>query len=120
MLEKSRPRPNVARIAPLSPADARRVRGPAVVLVDDLVDTAGSMVAAIRILRAADVTRVAILATHAVFSGPALARLRRAHLDRIIVSDSLPITAGNRLPLHVVSLAHALTEAIRATYREKR
>jgi ribose-phosphate pyrophosphokinase len=114
VLEKARPRPNVARVV-LRAVDRARVRGRAIVLVDDMIDTAGTITAAAAALRAAGATHIAIIATHAVLSGPALARLRRAHVDRIIVSDSLPIPRHHRLPLRSVSIASALKEAIHKT-----
>jgi len=122
VLEKARPRPNVARVA-LRTADRARVRGGAVLLVDDMIDTAGTITAAAQRLRAAGATRIAILATHAVLSGPALVRLRRARIDRIIVSDSLPSprrSLRRRRALRTVSLAPALTQALQMTYRKKR
>ncbi|MBI4434232.1 ribose-phosphate pyrophosphokinase [Candidatus Uhrbacteria bacterium] len=116
VLRKGRPRPNVARVAALTPADQRRVAGRPVVLVDDIIDTAGTITAAAQRLRAAGATHIAILATHAVLSGPAIDRLRRARIDRIVVSDSLPLprrSPWRRRALRVVSIATSLTKTLR-------
>ncbi|MDO8599232.1 MAG: ribose-phosphate diphosphokinase [bacterium] len=118
VLEKTRPRPNVARIARLRPADQRRMQGRTAILVDDIIDTAGTITAAATLLRRAGVVRIVILATHAVCSGPALERLRRAKVDRIIVSDSLPRIRARGVPFRVTSLASSLTSVISATYAE--
>lgn len=121
VLRKGRPRPNIARVAALTPQDHRRVTGRPAILVDDIIDTAGTITAAARRLRAAGASRITILATHAVLSGPAISRLHRARINQIIVSDSLALpSAAHSLPLRVVSLAPALTSALRATYRKKR
>lgn len=120
VLRKGRPRPNIARVAALTSTDRRRVASHPAILVDDMIDTAGTITAAAQRLREAGASRITILATHAVLSGPAISRLRHARIDRIIVSDSLALPPGARtLPLRVVSLAPALTSAIRTTYRKK-
>lgn len=120
VLRKGRPRPNVARVAALTPRDRARVRGRVAILVDDMIDTAGTITAATQRLRQAGASRIAIIATHAVLSGPALIRLRRARIDQIIVSDSLALPhAAHTLPLRVISLTPTLTSALRDTYREK-
>lgn len=116
VLAKSRPRPNVARIASLRASDTARVHGRTAVLVDDMIDTAGTITAAADLLRKAGARQIVILATHAVCSGPAFDRLRRAQLRRIVVSDSLPRTYPSSVPVRVVSLATALTSVISATY----
>ncbi len=118
VLEKTRPRPNIARIARLRPTDQRRMQGRTAMLVDDIIDTAGTITAAATLLRRAGVARIVILATHAVCSGPALERLRRAKVDRIIVSDSLPRIRARGVPFRVTSLASSLTSVISATYAE--
>lgn len=121
VLRKGRPRPNIARVAALTPQDRRRVASRPAILVDDMIDTAGTITAAARRLRAAGASRITILATHAVLSGPAISRLRRARIDQIIVSDSLALPPNVRtLPLRVVSPASALTNALHTTYRKKR
>jgi len=111
VLQKARPRPNAARVV-LRAADHERVRGRAIVLVDDIIDTAGTIAAAASALRAAGATRIAIVATHAVLSGPARARLRAAKIDRIVVSDSLPLVRVAPL-FRRVPLAGSLTEVLR-------
>lgn len=119
VLRKGRPRPNVARVAALTSADRRRIASRPAILVDDMIDTAGTITAAAQRLREAGASHIAIIATHAVLSGPALARLRRARVDHIIVSDSLALPPrAHRLPLRVVSLTTALAAEIRTVHRK--
>lgn len=127
VLRKGRPRPNIAHVAALTSTDRRRVASRPAILVDDMIDTAGTITAAAQRLREAGASHITILATHAILSGPAMSRLRRARIDQIIVSDSLPFTRQSfvkqkfgGLPLRVVSLASALTSALHTTYRKKR
>lgn len=111
VLRKGRPRPNVARIAALSARNRRRVAGRPAILVDDMIDTAGTITAAAHRLREAGASRITIIATHAVLSGPAISRLRRARINQLIVSDSLVLApAARTLPLRVISLAGVLTQ----------
>jgi ribose-phosphate pyrophosphokinase len=118
IMHKGRPRPNVARVAALSAADRQRVAGCYAVLVDDMIDTAGTITAAAQRLREAGATHITIIATHAVLSGPALTRLRAVHVDRIIVSDSLALPPGaHTLPVHVVTVASVLVGALRAMHK---
>lgn len=121
ILHKGRPRPNIARVAALSQSNRRRIAGRPAILMDDIIDTAGTITAAAQRLREAGASHISIIATHAVLSGPAIARLRRARIDQIIVTDSLVPPPGARtLPLRVASLAPTLTSALQSTYRKKR
>ena len=91
------------------------VAGRDAILIDDEVDTGGSLASAARALIEHGATRVSAAVTHAVLSGSALNHLSEAPIDQLIVTDSLPINEKKiaRLPLHIVSVAPLLGEAIR-------
>lgn len=89
------------------------VRGRNPVIVDDMISTAGTMAAAAEILlQAGCKPDITVAATHGLFVGPALARLKPLPIRRLLVSDSLKIPSDTGLPIEVVNLAPLLAEAI--------
>ena len=89
------------------------VQGKECYMVDDIVDTAGSVIAGNQALKNAGATKVSLIATHAVFSDPAYERLSKGQFDEIIVTDSIPLPERFKaLNVKVVSLAPMLAEII--------
>jgi len=89
------------------------VAGRDVLIVDDLVDTAGSVAQAVEIVRANGAKDVYLAFTHAVLSPPAIERFRSLNLSEIITTDTLAITPENRLPnMTILSVAELLGEVI--------
>ncbi|HKQ59693.1 MAG TPA: ribose-phosphate pyrophosphokinase [Candidatus Polarisedimenticolaceae bacterium] len=90
------------------------VAGRTCVIVDDLVDTAGTLVGAVRALSDHGATRVVGCFSHAVLSGPAMSRVAAASVERIVVTDTIPLSEEKtRDPkLTVLSVASLLGEAI--------
>jgi ribose-phosphate pyrophosphokinase len=93
----------------------------AAVIVDDMVDTAGTLCTAAEAVRAAGAPVVLACATHAVLSGPALSRIRESALDELIVTDTIPLEhamtpGGDKIT--VLPVAPLLAEAIRRTHEE--
>jgi ribose-phosphate pyrophosphokinase len=92
-----------------------QVRGLSPIVVDDIVSTAGTVAAAVeRLLAEGAKAPVTVVATHGLFSGPAVERLRALPIGRVITTDSVPQPPGQDLPFvhEVVSLAPLLAEAI--------
>lgn len=90
------------------------VQGKDCLIVDDMIDTAGSAVAAAEALRKFGAKSIKIVATHAVLSDPAFERLSKSPIEQIIVSDSIPLPQKfNELNCKVVSLAPMLAAAIK-------
>ena len=91
------------------------VRGKRVLLVDDEIANAGTIVEAMRVLRAKDVRRVTILGTHGLFTGPAVERLNAIEeIEEIVVTDTVPLPAERRpARLKVLSVARIFGEVIR-------
>ncbi len=116
IIDKRRVRPNeVAEMQIIGEIDGRIA-----VIVDDLVDTAGTLCAAAQAVRRAGGPLVIAAATHAVLSGPAIERLAASALDEIVVTDTIPLRpeAARLAKLRVLSVAPLLGEAIRRTHEE--
>ena len=96
------------------------VRGRHAVIVDDMIDTAGTVVNAARLLRQKQVRSVFVAATHPILSEPALDRLKNAPIDEVVVTDTLPISqdARNFDKLTRLSIAPVLAEALQAIFMD--
>ncbi len=97
------------------------VKGQTCVIVDDMVDTAGTLCGAARSLMEEGATAVHAAITHPVLSGPALKRIAEAPLTQIIVTDTIPLRpeAVDIGKIHVVSVAAPIGEAIRRINNEE-
>ncbi len=95
------------------------VEGRHCVIVDDMIDTAGTVCAAADLLISRGATTVWVMATHALFSGPALERLESAPIDRVVVTNTLPLAPERRLAkIQVVSIAKVIADAIAAVFED--
>ena len=93
------------------------VEGKDVLIVDDLVDTAGSVEQAVQVVRERGARDVYLAFTHAVLSPPAVERLSRLDIKEIVTTDTLPISAEKRLPnMTVLTVAELLGEVIRRSH----
>lgn len=93
------------------------VKGRTCLLVDDMIDTAGTIVAAAKALKDNGAARVIVAATHAVFSHPAVERLSSGVVDEVIVTNTLPITPEKQFDnLTVLSIAPLIAAAISAVF----
>ena len=88
------------------------------IVIDDMIDTAGTICEAARTLREAGASSVTIVATHGLLSGPAVDRLRAVGAREIILTDTVPIPAAKRLPnMTVLSIAPLLAAGIRSVFQ---
>lgn len=95
------------------------VKGKTCLLVDDMIDTAGTIVQAAQALQERGAKRVIAAATHPIFSGPAVERLNASGLEEIIVTNTLPTTAHPGIKnLTVLSIAPLLARAIREVFMD--
>jgi ribose-phosphate pyrophosphokinase len=93
------------------------VEGRTCVLVDDMIDTGGTIVAAAKALKDNGAKRVIVAATHAVFSHPAVERLSDGAVDAVLVTNTLPITPDKEFDtLTVLSIAPLIAKAITAVF----
>jgi ribose-phosphate pyrophosphokinase len=95
------------------------VQGRVCLLVDDMIDTGGTIVKAAQALKAAGAERVIVAATHAIFSDPATERLQDSAIDEVVVTDSVPLPPERRFPsLTVLSIAPLLARAIHEVFED--
>ena len=93
------------------------VQGRTCVLVDDMIDTAGTITQAAEALFENGAAEVIVAATHAVLSGPAVDRLKNSGISEVIVSNTLPIPEEHQFPqLTVLSIAPLIARAIREVF----
>jgi ribose-phosphate pyrophosphokinase len=95
------------------------IKGRVCVLVDDMIDTAGTICAAAEALYENGAAEVVIVATHAVFSGPAVDRLKNSRVSKVIVTDTLPLSDERRFDkLTVLSIAPIVAQAISEVFED--
>jgi ribose-phosphate pyrophosphokinase len=96
------------------------VRGRDAVVIDDMIDTAGTLAQAVGVLDREGARRILACGVHAVLSGPAIERIKAASLEELVVTNSIPVPEDRRLPqLVVLTVAPILGEAIRRIHDEE-
>ncbi len=96
------------------------VKGKVALIFDDMISTAGSICGAAQMVDLAGARTIHLAATHGVFCGPALERLRQAPVESIVVTDTIPLPVERRLPnIHVLSVAPLLGEAVKRIHRNE-
>ena len=89
------------------------VKGRNVIIVDDMIDTAGTMVKAAKMIKEAGALSVSAMCTHAVLSGPAYERINDSILKKLIVTDSIPLKEGKETSkIEVLSVANLFADVI--------
>lgn len=114
ILDKERPAQQVAEIGHV----IGDVRGKTAIIVDDIIDTAGTLRAAGEAVSRAGARRVFAAATHPVFSGRAYENLAASPFERIVVTDTIPLRPGAPSTIDVVSCAPLLADSIRRIFTD--
>lgn len=115
IIDKRRPKPNVAEVQNV----IGEVKGRNVILFDDIIDTAGTISEAARVLKDRGASNVYACGTHALFSGPAVERLKNAPFKEIIITNTIPQNGDLGLDnLKVLSVAPLLGEAIDRIFKD--
>ncbi|MGG6461121.1 ribose-phosphate diphosphokinase [Solilutibacter silvestris] len=111
IIDKRRPRANVATVMNI----IGEVDGKNCVLVDDIVDTAGTLCAAAAALKERGAAKVAAYITHPVLSGPAIDNITKSSLDELVVTDTIPLSEAAKAcgKIRQLSVAELLAETIR-------
>jgi len=111
IIDKRRPRPNESKVMNI----IGEVGGRTCVLIDDMVDTAGTLCLAAQALKEEGAARVVAYITHAVLSGDAVERIGKSALDELVVTDTIPLSpAARECPrIRQLSVASLLAETIR-------
>jgi ribose-phosphate pyrophosphokinase len=95
------------------------VVGRACILVDDMIDTAGTITQAADLLKQRGAAEIYAAATHAVLSGPAIDRLKNAPIEKVVVTNTLPIPEEKRIDkIEVVSIAPVIARALKAVFED--
>jgi len=95
------------------------VDGATALVVDDIVDSAGTLVKAVEALFAAKARRVLACCSHPILSGRGVARVMESKLDQLVVTDSVPLSPERQCPkIKVLSVAPLLSQAIRSIHEE--
>ena len=115
IVDKRRPRPNVAEVMNI----IGDIEGKYCIMVDDMIDTAGTIVAGASALVAKGAKEVYCACTHAVLSGPAIERLQESPLKEIVFLDSIPLPKSKMLEkFKVLSVAPIFAETIKRIYED--
>jgi ribose-phosphate pyrophosphokinase len=111
IVDKRRTKPNVAEILHV----IGDVQGKVAILLDDMIDTAGTLTQAANALMDKGASRVFAYATHAVLSGPAVERIQKSPLEEVVVTDTIPLTAAAQgcIKIKQLSTARLFAEAVK-------
>jgi ribose-phosphate pyrophosphokinase len=115
IVDKRRPKPNVSEVMNV----IGDIKGKKVILVDDIIDTAGSITNAADALIKLGATEVYACCTHGVLSGPAMERIENSKIKQVVVLDTIPVlenTATSKIK--VLTVANLFAEAIRRIYED--
>ena len=111
IIDKRRPKANVSEVMHV----IGEIEGRNCVIMDDMIDTAGTLVKAAEVLKERGAKKVFAYCTHAVFSGPAIERIQNSKLDEVVVTDTIPLDDHGRQCKKVrqLSVAFLFAETIR-------
>ncbi len=114
IIDKRRTGPNVAEVMNI----IGDVEGKECIMLDDIVDTAGTLTQGAKALKENGAASIYAYCTHAVLSGPAIERLNNSDIKELIVTDTIPLNenAGNCSKIKVLTISNLLGEAIRRIY----
>lgn len=116
IIDKRRPRPNVSEVMNI----VGHVEGKRCILIDDMIDTAGTITNAANALKAAGAIEVYASCTHPILSGPALQRISDSAIKKLIVTDSIKLPTDKRIDKMVqVSVGPLIGEAIKRIHENK-
>ncbi len=117
IIDKRRPQANVTEVMNV----IGDIKGKTCIMVDDIVDTAGTLSTAAEALKQEGAAAVVCYITHAVFSGPAIERIAASKIDRMVVTDTIPLSdaASACEKIHQLSLDRLLAESIRRVSNEE-
>jgi ribose-phosphate pyrophosphokinase len=117
IIDKRRPKANVSQVMHI----IGDVKDRTCILVDDMVDTAGTLCKAAEALKEHGAKQVIAYCTHPVLSGPAIENLKNSKMDELVVTDTIPLSkeAANCGKIRVLTMADLLAESIRRVNNEE-
>ena len=116
IIDKRRPKANVSEVMNI----IGEVEGRTCVIMDDMVDTAGTLCKAAQVLKEQGAVKVVAYCTHAVLSGGAVARIAESDMDELVVTDTIPLREDARAcgKIRQLSVAGLLAETILRIFSE--
>jgi ribose-phosphate pyrophosphokinase len=115
VIDKRRPKQNLAEVVHI----IGEVENKDVLIVDDLIDTAGTFVGAIEALKAKGAKKIYGAITHPVLSGEALNRIAKADIDKLFVSDTIDLNVSESNKIKIISASEIFAEAINRTFNNE-
>lgn len=116
IIEKRRPKANVSEVMNV----IGDIEGKNVILIDDIVDTAGTITKAASVLKNFGAINVYGCATHGVLSGPAIERIKNSEIEKFVITDTIPLPEEKRIDkIEVISVAPIFAEAIRRIHNNE-
>jgi ribose-phosphate pyrophosphokinase len=111
IIDKRRPQPNSAEVMNI----IGKVSGKTCILIDDMIDTAGTLCQAAAALKERGAVRVVAYISHPILSGPAVERIAQSSLDEVVVTDTIPLAENARAcdKIRQLSVAELLAETLR-------
>jgi ribose-phosphate pyrophosphokinase len=111
IIDKRRPKANVSEVMHV----IGEIDGRNCVIMDDMIDTAGTLVKAAEVLKDRGAKHVYAYCTHAVFSGPAIERIKNSHLDEVVITNTIPLSDAGKAckKIRQLSVAFLFAETIR-------
>jgi len=114
LIDKRRYAPNKAEVSHL----IGDLKGKDVLIIDDMIDTAGTTVSASKAAVDEGANSIIAVATHGVLSGPAIERLKSAPINKIIITDTIAVSDDKKIPkMDIVSVADVFSEAIKRIHK---
>jgi len=116
IIDKRRPGPNEAEV--MNIIGKSRIKN--ALIIDDMIDTGGTVIQAAELLKKTGCESIIVLATHGLFSGHCISRITESPIDKVIVSNSISIKSEKKFPkLEIISSAPILSEAIARIHKEE-
>ena len=116
IIDKRRPAPNVAEVMNV----IGEIQGGNCIIIDDIIDTAGTITLAANALLERGAKEVYACCTHPVFSGPAVERIQNSKIKEMVVTDTIPLSEEKRLDkIRVLSVAPLMSEAIMRVHKKE-
>ncbi len=115
VIDKRRPKQNLAEVVHI----IGEVENKDVLIVDDLIDTAGTFIGAIEALKAKGAKKIYGAVTHPVLSGEAMERIAKAQIDKLFVSDTINFEVSDSAKIKIISASEIFAEAINRTFNNE-
>lgn len=116
IIEKRRPKANVSEVMNV----IGDINGKNVILIDDIIDTAGTITKAASVLKEFGAKKVYCCATHGVLSGPAIERIEKSDIGKFVITDTIPLPKDKKIDkIQVISVAPIFAEAIRRIHNNE-